>query len=1566
MKRMDELLSRCGQVRLISFVTFFFGQVLGMAQITPTQAQSGLQRSFLDTPFFTNAPEVRAWVSNLWQEPIERDTIPVLSTDAALRQPGTYWSLQKSNQPPWPARLFPELPVYALDNRHYVVDDRAVDYASLHALQALEAEANGGEMTIMESGAYDYGDTTNLWLEIPEGGVASNVVDVILHNTSEGQSYALLTKTDLSLPFWTGELTITGAVGDATSTQLQQNDRTNLFIWARSGVASTITILTQPMSQEIVEGDIITFSVVATGNGPLSYQWLHWGTNLPGATGSQLTIQEAWYYNRGEYAVVVADQVGSALSETATLTVWANPGTAPFYLTLYGDRQDYAFREGFTYEINSTVNLFGTTTLKGGTVLKFDGHRNDSTLRVFGDLVCDTGPYRPCVLTSVDDDSIGVHLEWTIVWSYLPLQPYPGAAPYLDLTAATPAQLDGLRVRYADVGIAMPSVGTLEVWNSQFFHCNNSITNGFGGHVSLHNVLFAGCSSVVTAGSNHFSIAAEHVTSQATNFWTGLVEPDFLAVTNSLHLGAFAPSSNQFLDHLVIDPAASNFETNGAGRYYLAKDSAFHRAGTTNINTALRAAFQARTTYAPVGFAPFTEVSGVMSLLPQVPRYTNGPPCLGYHYDLMDYTVGRVVLIGGTLSLLPGTVVGMREEYYPAANLWTGFGFDVEENSKLISCGLPDQPVILTDAHLVQEQYMRYCFATVRPDFWPGEQAITPPSLDFRFTHSYVSPGWYHVWAGYDEDLLYIISACALVNWNMQDCALYGGKVSLGAPSIALFGMEYIFGSGLVTWRNNLFHEANINVYPSFYWNNGITNCDLRLVAEQNLFRNSQSLQLVPNPTSMGNWRLSDNHFESVQFAQYTNAPLDFDYNAYWPKRAIEQVWLNHSNRLKPSSSTNGLSGQHDVVAVGTPPYQSGPYGKHYLAMANPLYHAGSQSFEQAGLSQYTTRADQITEGQELSGHAVNIGLHYVATSNVNSRLPKDGDGDGVPDYVEDANGDDAVDGNETDLALVMTDGTTVDATNSVYDNADLDGDGLVGRIEKALTTNPLLADNSLRLTQVAFDEEWGIASFELPLPYNVLTNVGVLNLRRDGVCVTLEELQRATNGNCLLRFNETYEPAGSHYLQAQITVNTGQMAFDSILSGVGTIQPYYSSNIVQLFTAGSMFDDGGAYLDAKLFMQSADYTIELYDPSTAPATLIKTITNSTSSGMIQEDWNVMLADNVTPFTNQTVHAVFNARAVAGTNAPVKKAKKVLTQAKDSLSEAGPNIAVAYLYTPTNGDMVLAYGQGGQVWNGMQRVVDVLIKDAWTWEVYESTFNRYLPDSFGEYPGYITRRTRTTNDPPNLFSITENLFPALTNKPNRQFYCYAHGTGSRLENAANTVFMEAAEVGKLLGNVVTGTNLVAQHAYRFVFLDGCSTASKRDWANAFGIYPFNDPAAFRNRVGQQAIVGWATEVASWMAGAQDPLADVDIAKAYTQTLADFYSDWMNKVPLAQCIANASVPRFGKAPFPVPGNEVCQITGPGFAYINTNLLTSKIYVTGYSGLRVDGVDSSRNNEYAPPK
>jgi hypothetical protein len=92
------------------------------------------------------------------------------------------------------------------------------------------------------------------------------------------------------------------------------------------GVAPSI--LTQPASQAVSAGGNAAFSVTAAGTPPLGYQWQFSGTNIPGATGTSLTLSNVQSAQAGSYAVRVTNAFGSIMSSNALLTVISSPTCA--------------------------------------------------------------------------------------------------------------------------------------------------------------------------------------------------------------------------------------------------------------------------------------------------------------------------------------------------------------------------------------------------------------------------------------------------------------------------------------------------------------------------------------------------------------------------------------------------------------------------------------------------------------------------------------------------------------------------------------------------------------------------------------------------------------------------------------------------------------------------------------------------------------------------------------------------------------------------------------------------------------------------------------------------------------------------------------------------------------------------------------------------------------------------------------------------------------------------------------------------------------------------------------
>jgi hypothetical protein len=82
------------------------------------------------------------------------------------------------------------------------------------------------------------------------------------------------------------------------------------------------TILSQPKSQIVAIGSTVTLRVQAASTTPLVYQWYFNGTNLlAGAIDSSLTLTNVQLSHSGSYTVAITNDVASATSTPATLTV---------------------------------------------------------------------------------------------------------------------------------------------------------------------------------------------------------------------------------------------------------------------------------------------------------------------------------------------------------------------------------------------------------------------------------------------------------------------------------------------------------------------------------------------------------------------------------------------------------------------------------------------------------------------------------------------------------------------------------------------------------------------------------------------------------------------------------------------------------------------------------------------------------------------------------------------------------------------------------------------------------------------------------------------------------------------------------------------------------------------------------------------------------------------------------------------------------------------------------------------------------------------------------------------
>ena len=129
-----------------------------------------------------------------------------------------------------------------------------------------------------------------------------------------------------------------------------------------------VAITTQPTNKSILVGQTAQFSVTATGNGTLTYQWLKGGVVIAGATDATYTTPTAVLADNGSlFSVEVSDGFGETVtSNTATLTVALVPsGSGTFTAT-----NSLAFARAF----------HTATLLSNGNVLITGGRNSSSSL----------------------------------------------------------------------------------------------------------------------------------------------------------------------------------------------------------------------------------------------------------------------------------------------------------------------------------------------------------------------------------------------------------------------------------------------------------------------------------------------------------------------------------------------------------------------------------------------------------------------------------------------------------------------------------------------------------------------------------------------------------------------------------------------------------------------------------------------------------------------------------------------------------------------------------------------------------------------------------------------------------------------------------------------------------------------------------------------------------------------------------------------------------------------------------------------------------------------------------
>jgi hypothetical protein len=634
------------------------------------------------------------------------------------------------------------------------------------------------------------------------------------------------------------------------------------------------------------------------------------------------------------------------------------------YTTINANKSNFTFQADTTYLVNGFYAFSGTTIIEGGTVIKFVDS-NSPAIDLYGPLVCQTASYRPAIFTSRDDNTVGETISGSTG------NPVLGQNTWgLVLEFGATTSVNNMRFSYLQGGIApVATTAPLDVWDCQFIQCWDAIDNYANYGTRLHNVLASRCAAVIANQlTSGLTLSVEHLTADVTNFWDPVYSYSLSALnlTNSIIRGTIGGGATLNTNAVVINPSGPLFQTAGSGSYYLTNGSVYRNAGTTNFTLALLTEIKTKTTYPPILYSNIS-FSVSTNLGVQAQRDTDTPD-FGYHYDPLDYLLLSPV-IQASMTITSGVALG-----------FSGAGFDFTYGGQFTSQGHADNLSRLVWYNTVQEQAtwgssggaMIYpSFANVQCRFTEFSRLGGSSGTGDYFLDSYDSAGTY----------------------SFRDCQFLAGEFRISSMTSEEQGGEDL----TLTFTNCVFERT------AFAWKTkGYT---LTVFGFNNLFRAgvmSFDYDVPGFDPSEGNslpmgFLFRDNLFDKTRFFETNEvfgvASLDIGYSGY----------VTNQDRIDFF---------HDVVITDSPTYQKSALGNYYLPTNSTLLNVGSRNANVAGLYHYTTQTNQVKE----TNSTVDIGFHYVAVdSNGN---PIDTDGDGVPDYLEDANGNGLVDGSEVNWLL--------------------------------------------------------------------------------------------------------------------------------------------------------------------------------------------------------------------------------------------------------------------------------------------------------------------------------------------------------------------------------------------------------------------------------------------------------------------------------------------------------------------------------------------------------------------
>jgi hypothetical protein len=648
--------------------------------------------------------------------------------------------------------------------------------------------------------------------------------------------------------------------------------------------------------------------------------------------------------------------------------VHERPGLTVDYSILTGSLTNYVFQGDTTYYISGTVNLYGSPIFEGGTVVKYTNTASAclKLLDYHSNFVFNTYSYRPAAFSSANDNSIG-----DMISGSTGIPPTNGLATYLSAMNTTNSNVLIEHARFSYAGTAFWSQNDLShiFRHCQFVQCETNVGLWLDTSVSFQNVLAAHC-GVMLEGYD-ISVDGEQMTVDLCNAFALTALPDWAYYHGGLTNCILTAVDNSITNFTLKNSATASsgtgvYQTVGAGSYYLVNGSTNRDAGTTAINAALLADLQNMTTYPPVVVPPGWLTNNAI-FFPQAQRDT-GTPDLGCHFDPVDYAIDMAVS-NAVITVLPGTALAAYGAEY---GVW------LYTNGTLNCAGTATSPNYLVRYNTVQEQSNTNWVTTNWESFLVTPEQIDSSSANFAFTD----------WSAFTDSGQIITegSECPIV---LQNCQLYGGNVT--ATGLVLSATNCLFQRVNFTLNDNSSGNPPQTFYNNLFWQG----------------------ELAIGHYESGIYTFRDNLLDQTAFTLLSfrgvSKPIDVCSN---------NAYVTTNSGVVPPEN-------NDVILSNSPVFQVGALGQYYYpASFSPtnltLIHTGSQSAPAAGLYHYTVTTNNAIEGT----NTVSIGFHYVAVGS--NGWPLDTNGDGIPDYLEDVNGNGLVDSGEINWLVAGDLGLTV------------------------------------------------------------------------------------------------------------------------------------------------------------------------------------------------------------------------------------------------------------------------------------------------------------------------------------------------------------------------------------------------------------------------------------------------------------------------------------------------------------------------------------------------------------